>query len=141
MRLGARLDVGDVICLHGELGAGKTTLVRGLAHGWGASDEVSSPTFVIENIYRRADGGELVHLDMYRIGSLAEAEELDFDEMMLQGPLLIEWAERVVELMPPERMWVDLEHVAEEQRQMRFRATGARYDALLEQLRQAVVGA
>jgi len=56
MRLGALLKPGDVVCLQGDLGAGKTTLVQGIAAGWGSLDSVSSPTFVLVNLYRRLDG-------------------------------------------------------------------------------------
>ncbi len=66
-RLGAVLRPGDVICLQGDLGAGKTTFVQGVAQGWGSLDSVSSPTFVIVNEYRRADGDLLFHMDAYRL--------------------------------------------------------------------------
>ncbi len=79
VRLGGMLQAGDVICLQGELGAGKTTFAQGLAQGWGALDSVSSPTFVLVNQYRRADGGLLFHVDAYRLDSVPEAEELDLD--------------------------------------------------------------
>ena len=141
MRLGSSLERGDIVCLQGELGAGKTTLARGMAQGWGAIDEVSSPTFVLANVYRRADGRELFHLDAYRIESVREAEELDVDAMITEGPMLIEWPERFRPLLPEERLWIELEHVADEQRQLRFLAHGRRYDALLNQVRQVVVGA
>ena len=59
MRLGSELKTGDVICLQGNLGAGKTTFVQGLAQGWGSIDAVSSPTFIIVNEYRRATGGQI----------------------------------------------------------------------------------
>ena len=75
MRLGALLAPGDVICLSGELGAGKTTLVQGIARGWGSLDAVSSPTFVLVNMYRRPDRQVLSHLDAYRMRSAQEAEE------------------------------------------------------------------
>jgi len=95
MRLGRFLHPGDLLCFQGDLGAGKTTFIQGLAQGWGALDAVSSPTFVLVNLYRRADGAQLFHLDTYRIDSIAEAEELDFDAMLSAGALLIEWADRV----------------------------------------------
>ena len=69
MRLGALLQPGDLVCLQGELGAGKTTLVQGVAQGWGSLDPVSSPTFVLVNLYRRPEGSELFHLDAYRLDS------------------------------------------------------------------------
>ncbi|MBI5297211.1 MAG: tRNA (adenosine(37)-N6)-threonylcarbamoyltransferase complex ATPase subunit type 1 TsaE [Chloroflexi bacterium] len=140
MRLGAALRPGDVICLQGDLGAGKTTFVQGLAQGWGTLDAVSSPTFIIVNLYRRADGAQLFHMDAYRLDSLSEAEELDMESMLAQGPLLIEWPERIQGLIPPNRIWLEMEYLAEEQRKMRFKSQGKRYDALLDDLRQTLFG-
>ncbi|HEY5902122.1 MAG TPA: tRNA (adenosine(37)-N6)-threonylcarbamoyltransferase complex ATPase subunit type 1 TsaE [Anaerolineales bacterium] len=140
MRLGGALRPGDVICLQGDLGAGKTTFVQGVAKGWGSLDEVSSPTFILVNLYRRADGAQLYHMDAYRLDSAAEADELDLDAMLEQGPLLIEWPERIQSLMPHDCLWVRLEYLAEEQRQMRITATGRRYDALISHLRQHLFG-
>jgi tRNA threonylcarbamoyladenosine biosynthesis protein TsaE len=140
MRLGGALRAGDVICLQGDLGAGKTTFVQGIAHGWGSLDLVSSPTFIIVNVYRRADEARLFHMDAYRLDSTPEAEELDLDSMMAQGPLLIEWPERINGLVPDEHLWVSLEHIDEEEREMRFKATGKRYDDLLEKIRHAAYG-
>ena len=91
MRLGSELKIGDVICLQGNLGAGKTTFVQGLAQGWGSIDAVSSPTFIIVNEYRRATGGQIFHLDAYRLESMPEAEELDLDAMLSEGVVIIEW--------------------------------------------------
>src|SRR5512142_1895884 len=114
MRLGALLHTGDLICLQGELGAGKTTLVQGVAQGWGAMDSVSSPTFVLVNAYRRPDSLQLFHLDAYRIDSPQEAEELDLDALLQQGPLIVEWAERVEPILPEERLWAWLEYESDE---------------------------
>ena len=139
-RLGTVLRAGDVICLQGDLGAGKTTFVQGIAHGWGSLDSVSSPTFIIVNMYRRGDEARLFHMDAYRLDSAPEAEELDLDAMLSQGPLIIEWPERMNGLIPPENLWVRMEHIAEEEREMRFRASGGRYDELLEVVRRAVNG-
>lgn len=134
-KLGALLQPGDLLCLQGDLGAGKTTFVQGLAAGWGSRDEVSSPTFVLVNVYRGRNGGQLYHLDTYRIESTAEAEELDFDSMLAQGPLLIEWAERVKTVLPGENLWVRMEYIDENARRLSLTACGARYQALLEKLR------
>lgn len=139
-RLGRALQAGDVICLQGDLGAGKTTFVQGIARGWGSIDSVSSPTFIIVNAYRRGDEARLFHMDAYRLDSTPEAEELDLDSMLSQGPLLIEWPERMDGLVPNERLWVSLEHVAEEEREMKFHAAGSRYDELLKVIRQAAYG-
>ena len=140
MRLGGALQAGDVICLQGDLGAGKTTFVQGIAQGWGSLDSVSSPTFIIVNMYRRGDESRLFHMDAYRLDSTLEAEELDLDAMLSQGPLLIEWPERMNGLIPLEHLWVQLEHIAEEEREMRFRASGSRYDELLDVVRKAAYG-
>lgn len=140
IRLGGMLQPGDVICLQGELGSGKTSLAQGMARGWGSLDAASSPTFILVNVYRRADGQVLYHFDAYRIESTPEAEELDLDEMLAQGPLLVEWPERVKAVLPAENLWVQLEYVDEEQRQMRFKARGKRYADLLDGLRQGLVG-
>jgi len=140
MRLGGLLAAGDLVCLQGELGAGKTTLAQGVAQGWGALDSVSSPTFVLVNVYRRAGDGQFFHMDAYRIESAPEGEELDLVTMLGEGPLLIEWAERLESILPAERMWIQLEHVSEEHRQMRFAARGERYDELVAELRQSMFG-
>jgi tRNA threonylcarbamoyladenosine biosynthesis protein TsaE len=140
MRLGGSLRTGDVICLQGALGAGKTTLVQGLARGWGSLDSVSSPTFILVNQYRRADGALLFHMDAYRLESVPEAEELDLDSMLSQGPLVIEWPERIKGLVPEQRIWVEMEYLTEEHRQMRFKSHGRRCDVLLEELRQSMFG-
>jgi tRNA threonylcarbamoyladenosine biosynthesis protein TsaE len=139
-RLGGVLQAGDVICLQGELGAGKTTFVQGIAQGWGSLDSVSSPTFILVNMYRRADQSQLFHMDAYRLESTPEAEELDLDSMLAQGALLIEWPERMNGLIPAERLWVNLEHIDEEEREMKFKATGKRYDELLEVIRHGTFG-
>jgi tRNA threonylcarbamoyladenosine biosynthesis protein TsaE len=140
MGLGGALQAGDVICLQGDLGAGKTTFVQGIAKGWGSLDAVSSPTFIIVNVYRRADQGQLFHMDAYRLDSTPEAEELDFDSMLVQGPLLIEWPERIKGIVPNDRLWVQLEHIDAEQRELKFKSSGKRYDSLLEIIRRAAYG-
>lgn len=140
MRLGGYLKTGDVICLQGELGAGKTTLVQGIAQGWGSLDAVSSPTFVLVNIYQRPDSRSLFHLDTYRIETLNEAEELDLDEMLAQGPLVIEWPERLKAILPKDYLWVQLSYQDDEQRSMLFSPHGKRYLKLMDEFRQSVYG-
>lgn len=140
IRLGEQLQIGDLICLQGELGSGKTTFVRGLASGWGSPAPVSSPTFVLVNEYPRADGTPLHHLDAYRIQNLYEAAELDLDTLLTTGPLVIEWAERISPLLPLERLWIEMEYVDEEMRRLWFSAQGARYDQLLKAFQKAIFG-
>ena len=140
MRLGALLHPGDLICLVGELGSGKTTLVQGVSAGWGSLDAALSPTFVLVNVYRRLDGKRLYHLDAYRLSGAAEAEDLDVDAMLESGPLVIEWADHIQEALPEEWLWVNFSWINDEQRDMVFTAKGQRYITLLGQLRRQVFG-
>jgi tRNA threonylcarbamoyladenosine biosynthesis protein TsaE len=141
MRLGGALQAGDVICLQGDLGAGKTTFVQGIAEGWGSVDSVSSPTFIIVNQYRDVRERQLFHMDAYRLDSTPEAEELDLDAMISRGPLLIEWPERIDQLIPHEHLWVQLDYMNDDEREMKFKSHGKRYDDLLEVIRVATYGA
>jgi tRNA threonylcarbamoyladenosine biosynthesis protein TsaE len=136
MRLGGLLKTGDVVCLIGELGSGKTTLVQGIAAGWGSLDSVSSPTFVLVNVYRQLDGRRLYHLDAYRLESALEAIDLDLDFMLTTGPLVVEWAERVQKALPAERLKVTLVYIDEVRRNLTFSAQGKRSEEMLEALHQ-----
>lgn len=139
-RLGTLLQPGDLVCLSGDLGAGKTTLAQGLAQGWGSLDQVSSPTFVLVNEYRRPDGQRLYHLDAYRLASAWEAEDLDLDRMLESGALVVEWPERIKAVLPRQCFWIDLRWVADEQRAMTFAIQGERYEQLLADFRKRVFG-
>lgn len=140
MRLGPLLKPGDVICLVGELGSGKTTFVQGVAAGWGSLDPVSSPTFVLVNVYRRPAGERLFHLDAYRLNGAAEAEELDIDAMIETGSLVVEWADRIQPALPETFLRVGLRWVSPEQRDLVFSARGERYQAMLAAFRRRVYG-
>lgn len=140
MRLGALLRAGDLIALVGDLGSGKTTLVQGIASGWGSLDPVTSPTFVLVNVYRHTDGLRLYHLDAYRLSGPSEAIELDIDSMLDQGPMVVEWAERVQEVLPENGLWVHLNTIDEIQRDLIFSARGQYYEELLSRFRKQVYG-
>jgi tRNA threonylcarbamoyladenosine biosynthesis protein TsaE len=131
-KLGQLLQSGDLLCLQGDLGAGKTTLTQGIAAGWGSSDSVSSPTFVMVNLYRAADETPLYHMDAYRIESLPEAAQLGLDDMLAEGALIVEWPERIEPLLPKERLWLNLTHISETERQLEISASGTRHEALLQ---------
>jgi tRNA threonylcarbamoyladenosine biosynthesis protein TsaE len=131
---------GNVICLDGDLGSGKTTLVQGLAAGWGSFDLVTSPTFVLVNVYRRADENQLFHLDAYRIGTPEEAIHLDIEEMLFEGTLVIEWADRIEKVLPRNRLWVSLRWIDDTQRDLVFSAHGKLYQELLVDFREKVYG-
>lgn len=140
MRIGAMLKPGDILHLVGDLGSGKTTLVQGIGLGWGSLDPVSSPSFVLVNVYRRPDGGRMFHLDAYRLSSPAEALDLDLDAMFQVGPLVIEWADRIQGALPSEFLQVKLTWVEEHQRDMLLAAHGSHYEALLSAFRREVYG-
>lgn len=141
MRLGEMLQPGDVIGLEGNLGAGKTTFVQGIASGWGSYDSVSSPTYVLINIYRRLDRKQLFHLDAFRLMSPEEAIDLDIDTMLDQGPLLVEWADRIKETLPEDYLWINMRFINDEQRDFIVNARGDRHKNLLDQFREEIYGA
>lgn len=140
IHLGSHLKQGDVICLEGNLGSGKTTLVQGIGQGWGTLDQVTSPTYVIVNEYRRPNDELLFHIDAYRLEDALEAEYLDFDRMILQGPLVIEWAERIRDVLPVKNLWIRLSFSAEEHRTMLLAPQGERYEQMVERLRRKIYG-
>ena len=141
VRLGELLQPGHLLCLAGDLGAGKTTLAQGIARGWGALDPVTSPTFVLINEYRRADDQVLYHVDAFRLSGEDEAEGLGLEDIFDgHGPVMIEWPEKIEGLLPEERLWVRLEWVEESRRQLKMSAQGTTYEGLLRTFRQAAFG-
>jgi len=97
-RLGAAARAGDVIVLTGDLGAGKTTLTQGIARGLGITEQVTSPTFVISRVHTNPSGGpELVHADAYRLGSVREVDDLDLEQDLETGVVVVEWGSGLVD--------------------------------------------
>lgn len=140
MRIGGLLMKGDILCLSGDLGSGKTTLVQGIAAGWGSLDPVSSPTFILVNVYRRPDGSTLSHLDAYRLASALEAEDLDLEPLIQTGPVVIEWPERIEDVLPLDRLWVSMRWLGEERRGMLFKGNGKRSQTVLSRLKKQIGG-
>ncbi len=140
MRLGELLQPGDVICLEGNLGAGKTTLVQGIASGWGSYDSVTSPSYVLVNVYRRMDQSQIFHLDAYRLSGPEEAVDLDLDAMISQGPLLIEWADRIQSALPDDYLWMKMRLINDEQRDFIVNAKGKRHQEILKSFRSDIYG-
>ncbi|MFD1658963.1 tRNA (adenosine(37)-N6)-threonylcarbamoyltransferase complex ATPase subunit type 1 TsaE [Streptomyces caeni] len=107
-RLAKLLRAGDLVLLNGELGAGKTTLTRGLGEGLGVRGAVTSPTFVIARVHPSLGGGPpLVHVDAYRLGGgLEEMEDLDLDVSLPQSVVVVEWGEGKVEELAEDRLHV-----------------------------------
>jgi tRNA threonylcarbamoyladenosine biosynthesis protein TsaE len=136
MRLGEMLKPGDLICLTGDLGAGKTTFTQGVAAGWGSPDQVSSPTFVLVNVYRKPNHDQFYHLDAYRLSGPAEADDLDLDTMLATGPMIIEWADRITPALPAEHLLIACRYIGDERRELLFTAHGPRYQMLLDTFRK-----
>ena len=110
VELAGLLRAGDLVVLSGGLGAGKTTLTRGIGAGLGVRGDVTSPTFVIARVHPAlSDGPALVHVDAYRLGSLAEVDDLDLDASLAESVTVVEWGEGMVEGLSAERLLVRLE--------------------------------
>ncbi len=139
-RLGATLVPGDIVCLSGDLGSGKTTFTQGIAKGWGSLDQVTSPTFVIVNQYQKPEGTILYHMDAYRLENSEDAFSLDIENMISNGALIIEWPERIKAAIPSEHLWIDLSWVDEFQRRMVFTPIGEKYRTILSGFRQKAFG-
>jgi tRNA threonylcarbamoyladenosine biosynthesis protein TsaE len=142
-RMGLLLRAGDVICLEGELGSGKTQLAQGIGHGMGISGPITSPTFTLIAEYRPPKPSPvLYHIDMYRLGdAVDEALALGLDDYLAsEGVCVIEWADRIVPALPPERLWIRLSHLDTSKRSIVMTASGARYDELLREFKRTAFG-
>ncbi|GBD02679.1 tRNA threonylcarbamoyladenosine biosynthesis protein TsaE [bacterium HR18] len=119
--LARRLHPGDVVALYGELGSGKTQLVKGIAEGLGIPEaEVNSPTFTLLHIYL---GGRLplYHFDAYRLRQLEEFYALGYEEYFFgEGVSIVEWAERIEPLLPPYALRLHLEHLGNNRRRITY---------------------
>jgi len=133
---------GTLFCLQGELGAGKTVFVRGLARGRLGNGQllVTSPTYVLQHVYR-GGSGTVYHLDLYRLtGGPPDFEGAGLGEC-LQDPealVCIEWPERVLEILPADRVEVEIEHQGSEGRRVHLHATGPCCGQLVERVARAV---
>ena len=120
-RLGHTLQVGDLLLLEGELGAGKTTFVRGVARGCGSSAPVASPTFQLVRVY--AGRVQLAHVDLYRLASSAELVDLGLEELLDQGAVVVEWGDR---LDAPNAALLSIEHLGGDRRRLHMERDLAR---------------
>jgi tRNA threonylcarbamoyladenosine biosynthesis protein TsaE len=110
--VGERLRPGDVVVLSGPLGAGKTVLARGIGTGLGIRGPVTSPTFVIAREHPTLPGGRgvpLVHVDAYRLGGMAELDDLDLDTDLLAAAVVVEWGEGIAERLADEHLLIRLQ--------------------------------
>jgi len=134
--LGKLLQAGDVVALGGELGAGKTQLIKGLAAGIGIGNphDISSPSFMLVNEH---DGKiPFNHIDLFRLKGEKEAEELGLDEYFEgKGVTAIEWAERIPSLLPQNLLLVHIRYTGKNARSIEITAKGKRYEELIDRLR------
>lgn len=139
-RLGPLLQPGDVVCLQGPLGSGKTRFVQGVGRGLGIEDNIISPTYTIANEHRSPSGLVLYHLDFYRLSD-RDFPGFDAEEYIGgDGVAIVEWPERAPHLVPPENLWVTFRHVGETKRGLWLRSSGERYRELLRAFRRAAFG-
>lgn len=136
--LGALLCPGDVVCLSGDLGAGKTVFAQGIGRGWGARERVTSPTFTLVHEHRRdADGTVFYHVDCYRLDGAGDAWGIGLEDLWHdEGFVVIEWPEHILAALPAERLWIDFTFLGAQQRHLALQASGARYVGLLAALRE-----
>jgi tRNA threonylcarbamoyladenosine biosynthesis protein TsaE len=133
-RLGRLLEKGDVVCLTGDLGAGKTTLSKSIARGLEVHEDVTSPTFTIINEYQ----GRLpvYHFDVYRIMDIEEMYEIGYEEYFYGGGIcIVEWASKIEELIPDAYLWIEIKLGEEGNiREFYFKGTTEHFEKIVEEL-------
>lgn len=130
--LGQSLRSGDLICLCGDLGAGKTVFSRGIGVGWGASIALTSPTYNLVHEHRCRDEGALYHIDLYRIIDKREVATIGLEDILDEAAaVIIEWPERMASLLPADHLWIDFVIGPAHERHLIFSARGERHEQLL----------
>lgn len=129
IQIAAELQAGDLVLLNGPLGAGKTTLTRGIGEGLGAQGTVQSPTFVLARTHKTSNGPKLVHVDAYRLGSAMELDDLDIN--FPQSIVVVEWARDYVDGIAESWLAVEIDRSSEdEQRRVSIQGFGARWQGV-----------
>ncbi len=133
--VGARASAGDVVLLTGELGTGKTCLTQGILNGLGSEDLARSPTFVLISEYQGRM--PLYHMDLYRIGTMEQAEVLGIEEYVEgDGLTVVEWADNVPGIFPDDALHIELEMLSECERRLSLATVNDRHAGVLEAVRQ-----
>lgn len=138
--IGEKLYEGDVLALSGELGSGKTCFTGGLARGLGVEEkyQITSPTFTLINEYPARY--KLYHFDVYRIRDYSELDELGCEEYLgMEGVVVIEWAEKIAEILPAKTIFINFEYVDENKRKMIIEAPAGRLRELIKDIKTEVV--
>lgn len=132
-KLGRLVHSGDVLCMTGDLGAGKTTFTQSFAKGVDVKDYVTSPTFTLIHEY---DGRiPLYHFDVYRINHISEMEDLGYEEYFYgNGVCVIEWASLIEDILPKDRLWIEIKVTGVESRQICFTGTNEHYEGIVKEL-------
>ncbi len=132
-RLGRQVGPGSVLCLYGELGAGKTVLTKGIARGAGVADEreVTSPTFVL--VHEHEGRLPIYHLDAYRLHGAEELLDIGIEEYFYgRGICIVEWADRAAAILPADRLDITLHHRGPNERTIVWQAHGPQHARLVE---------
>lgn len=142
VKLGALLQAGDVICLSGDMGAGKTVFSSGIGIGWGSKYPVTSPTFNLVHVHKREkDRQQLYHLDCYRLESARDTYAIGMDDMLDGlGILIIEWPERIASALPEERLWIELRALDGTRRNLILEGNSPHYLDLIKRFRETTFG-
>jgi tRNA threonylcarbamoyladenosine biosynthesis protein TsaE len=136
--LGRLLDGQEVVCLEGELGSGKTSLIQAIGRTLGVTVPITSPTFTLVNEYRGRDV-TIYHVDLYRLRSVEEIVQAGIDGCFYsKGICLVEWAEKARALLPADHLYITLEHAGGDRRRILIRARGDSSRELLLRLREAI---
>jgi len=135
-QLGQLLQEGSVLCLIGDLGAGKTLLVQGIAQGLGLNEEITSPTFTVMNVYEGTI--PVYHFDLYRLESPEQLVDIGFDEYTNAGGIaIIEWPDKFPGFMPDSYLRIELIKTGDNDRLIKVSPQGAHHYLLYEELKQA----
>jgi tRNA threonylcarbamoyladenosine biosynthesis protein TsaE len=131
-RLGRLLEKGNIICLTGDLGAGKTAFTKGIAKGLEVLDYVTSPTYTIINEYEGRL--PLYHFDVYRLNDVEEMYELGYEEYFFgDGVVVLEWADIVTDIIPRERLWITILNTkGDNSREIIMEPTGEAYNNIVK---------
>jgi tRNA threonylcarbamoyladenosine biosynthesis protein TsaE len=134
--LGRLLDGDELVCLEGELGTGKTTLIQAVGRAQGVAAPITSPTFTLVNEYQ-GQKGKIYHVDLYRLSSPQEIVQAGIDSYFYgDGICLLEWAEKAHAILPVQLLYLTLVHAGDDRRCVTVKSKGDPYRLLLEGLRR-----
>ncbi len=135
IKLGKLLKSGDILCLNGDLGAGKTTITKSIGIGLGVEEYITSPTFALINQYRGRI--PVYHFDVYRLEHVEELYDLGFDEYFYgDGVCIIEWADRIEKMLPEDRIVIDIKKGnSNSERTLYIHGFGKRYEEVIKELK------